>query len=181
MDFDKQKIGDKNFIAHAPKGSDWDSVNDVFSSWLANRFSFPESKSEGEVGFRSAQLGAVFAIKSHWTVSTSAATVVMPTGTGKTEVMIATVVSECQGKTCVVVPSDLLRKQTINRFCALGKLREIGAVNDSFCNPILGCLMSSPKDTAELEDLLSKSNVVVTTMSLLNSGHGSVLKFRTEW
>lgn len=173
MDFDKQKIGDKNFIAHAPKGSDWDSVDNVLSSWIANRFSFPESKSEGEVGFRSAQLGAVFAIKSHWTVSTSAATVVMPTGTGKTEVMIATVVSECQGKTCVVVPSDLLRKQTINRFCTLGKLREIGAINNSFCNPILGCLMSSPKDTSELEDLLSKSNVVVTTMSLLNSGHFS--------
>lgn len=173
MDFDKQKIGDKNFIAHAPKGSDWDSVDNVLSSWAANQFSFPESKAEGEAGFRSAQLGAVFAIKSHWTVSTSAATVVMPTGTGKTEVMIATVVSECQGKTCVVVPSDLLRKQTINRFCTLGKLREIEAINDSFCNPILGCLMSSPKDAAELEDLLNKSNVVVTTMSLLNSGHFS--------
>ena len=173
MDFDKQKIGDKNFIAHAPKGSDWDSVDNVLSSWTANQFSFPESKAEGEVGFRSAQLGAVFAIKSHWTVSNSSATVVMPTGTGKTEVMIATVVSECQGKTCVVVPSDLLRKQTINRFCTLGKLREIGAINDSFCNPILGCLMSSPKDAADLEDLLSKCNVVVTTMSLLNSGHFS--------
>jgi len=173
MDFDKQKIGDKNFIVHAPKGSTWDSVNDILSSWSVNRFSFPESKSEGEVGFRSAQLGAVFAIKSHWTVTTSAATVVMPTGTGKTEVMIATVVSECRGKTCVVVPSDLLRKQIINRFCNLGKLREIGAINDSFCNPITGCLISSPKDAAELEDLLSKSNVVVTTMSLLNSGHFS--------
>lgn len=120
MDFDKHKIGNKNFIAHAPKGSVWGSVDDVLSSWTANHFSFPESKSEGEVGFRSAQLGAVFAIKAHWTVTASAVTVVMPTGTGKTEVMIATVVSECRGKT--VVPSNLLRKQTINRFCTLGKL-----------------------------------------------------------
>ena len=173
MDFDKQKVGDKNFIVHAPKGSVLGSVDDVLSSWTVNRFSFPESKSEGEVGFRSAQLGAVFAIKSHWTVTDSAATVVMPTGTGKTEVMIATVVSECRGKTCVVVPSDLLRKQTINRFCTLGKLREIRAIDDSFCNPIVGCLLSSPKDVAEMEDLLSKSNIVVTTMSLLNSGHFS--------
>jgi hypothetical protein len=83
MDFDKQKIGDKNFIVHAPKGSVLGSVDDVLSSWTANRFSFPESKSEGEVGFRSAQLGAVFAIKSHWTVTASAATVVMPTGQEK--------------------------------------------------------------------------------------------------
>jgi superfamily II DNA or RNA helicase len=176
MDFDKQNIGDKNFIAHGPKGSAWDSIDDVLSSWIANQFSFPESRSEGEVGFRSAQLGAVFAIKSHWTVTTTAATIVMPTGTGKTEVMIATVVSECRGKTCVVVPSALLRQQTINRFCTLGKLREIGAVNDSFYNPIVGCLVSSPKDAAELEDLLSKSNVIITTMSLLNSGH-----FRDEY
>lgn len=173
MDFDKQKVGDKNFIVHAPKGSGWDSVDDVLSSWIANRFSYPESKSESEVGFRSAQLGAVFAIKSHWTVTSSAATIVMPTGTGKTEVMIATTVSECRGKTCVVVPSDLLRKQTVNRFCTLGKLREIGAIHDSFCNPIVGCLISSPKNVAELKDLLGKSNVVVTTMSLLNSSHFS--------
>ncbi len=173
MVFDKQKIGDKNFIAHVPKASDWDTVENILLSWTANRFSFPEEKSENEVGFRSAQLGAVFAIKSHWTVSASSATVVMPTGTGKTEVMIATVVSECIGKTCVIVPSDLLRKQTINRFSTLAKLREIGAINDSFSNPILGCLMSSPKDVAELEELVNKSNIIVTTMSLLNSGNFS--------
>jgi len=45
-------------------------------------------------GLRSAQLGALFSIKSHWTVSDEPATIVMPTGTGKTETMIATVVSE---------------------------------------------------------------------------------------
>ena len=131
MCYAKQKIGDKNFIAHAPIDSDWGSVDDILSSWVATHFCFPESKAENEAGFRSAQLGAIFAIKSHWTVSTSAATVVMPTGTGKTEVMIATIVSECRGKICIAVPSDLLRKQTINRFCTLGKLREIGAINDS--------------------------------------------------
>jgi len=52
-------------------------------------------------------------------------------------------------------------------------LREIGAIDYSFSNPIVGCLVSSPKNIAELEDLLSKSNVVVTTISLLNSGHFS--------
>jgi len=173
MNFEKQKIGDKNYIVHAPKGSPWGNTDDVISSWAANHFRFPESKSEADPGFRSAQLGAIFAIKSHWTVSTSVATVVMPTGTGKTEVMIATVVSECRGKTCIIVPSDLLRNQTITRFSSLGKLRDIGAIDDTFCNPIVACLTSSPKDKAELENLLEKSNVVVTTMSLLNSGHFS--------
>jgi len=171
MSFEKQKIGDKNFIAHVPKETDWTSINDVLLSWQNNSFSFPESKSEIDIGFRSAQLGAIYSIKSHWTVSSSAATVVMPTGTGKTEVMIATIVSEQRKKTCVIVPSDLLRKQTINRFCSLGKLREIGAINDSFNNPVVGCLISSPKNSSELEELIGKSNIIVTTMSLLSSGH----------
>ena len=173
MNYDKLKIGDKNFIAHTQKVSDCINIDDVLSSWINSRFNYPESKSETEMGFRSAQLGAIFAIKSHWTVSSSAATVVMPTGTGKTEVMIAIVVSECRSKTCVVVPSDLLRKQTIDRFCTLSKLREIGAVDDSFSNPHIGCFVSSPKDKNELQEILSKSNVIVTTMSLLNSSHFS--------
>lgn len=171
MSFSKQKIGDKNFIAHVPRGADWISVDEVLSSWKNNSFSLPESKFDTDAGFRSAQLGAIYAIKSHWTVSSSAATIVMPTGTGKTEVMIATVVSEHRSKTCIVVPSDLLRKQTISRFCSLGKLREIGAINDSFENPVIGCLVSSPKDITELQELLDKSNLIITTMSLLNSGH----------
>jgi superfamily II DNA or RNA helicase len=170
MEFEKKKVGEKNFIAHAPEGTDWISADDILTSWRNNSFNLPESRSDTDAGFRSAQLGAIYAIKSHWTVSSSAATVVMPTGTGKTEVMIATVVSECCAKTCVVVPSDLLRKQTIKRFCTLGKLREIGAINEKFENPVVGCLISSPKDIAELQDLLSRSNLVVTTMSLLNSG-----------
>ena len=171
MSFSKQKIGDKNFIAHVPRGADWISVDEVLSSWKNNSFSLPESKFDTDAGFRSAQLGAIYAIKSHWTVSSSAATIVMPTGTGKTEVMIATVVSEHRSKTCIIVPSDLLRKQTISRFCSLGKLREIGAINDSFENPVIGCLVSSPKDITELQELLDKSNLIITTMSLLNSGH----------
>lgn len=171
MAIEKVKIGDKNFIAHISKGASWASASNILSSWINNRFNYPESKSETDIGFRSAQLGALFAIKSHWTVSSSVATVVMPTGTGKTEVMMATAVSEHCKKTCVVVPSDLLRKQTFDRFCILGKLREIGAINSVFKNPIVACLVSSPKDKSELEYLISKSNIIVVTISLLNSSH----------
>lgn len=171
MNLKEQKIGENNYIIHVAKGSNWINVDDIVESWKNNKFCFPKSNSDDEVGFRSAQLGALYAIKSHWTVSSKAATIVMPTGTGKTEVMIATVVSECCSKTCIIVPSNLLRKQTIKRFSTLGKLREIGAINESFENPIVGCLMSSPKDITELQELLDRSNLIITTMSLLNSGY----------
>ena len=169
MSLKKQRIGNKNYIVHFSNGDEWESANDVLDSWITNQFKYPEGKSETKKGFRSAQLGAIFAIKSHWTVSNSTATVVMPTGTGKTEVMIATVVSEGCKKTCIIVPSNLLRQQTVERFCSLGKLREIGAIDESFKNPVVGCLVSTPKDISEFQTLLDKSNVIVTTISLLNS------------
>lgn len=75
MHFDKKKVGEKNFIAHAPEGTDWVSADAVFASWANNSFSFPESRCDTDVGFRSAQLGAIYAIKSHWTVSSTAATI----------------------------------------------------------------------------------------------------------
>lgn len=168
-----QKIGKKNFLAHSPKETTWASCSDVLLSWRNNQFSYPESKTDVDSGFRSAQLGALFAIKARWTISDLAATIVMPTGTGKTEVMIATVVSEQREKTCVIVPSDLLRKQTYERFTTLGKLRDIGAVKKTVENPVVACLMASPKDEAELDELIDQSNVIIVTMALLNSNHFS--------
>jgi superfamily II DNA or RNA helicase len=171
MSIARIKHGHRNQLVHAPKETDWAIVDDVLASWRDNQFSYPESKSETEAGFRSAQLGALFAIKAHWTVSSLPATIVMPTGTGKTEVMIATVVSERRERTLIIVPSNLLRKQTVDRFCTLGKLRKIGAITDPFGNPIVAGLYSTPDSQTDLESLLDRSNVIITTMSLLNSTH----------
>ncbi|MDR2043655.1 MAG: DEAD/DEAH box helicase family protein [Clostridium sp.] len=169
MAIEKIKIGSKNTLSHSPSGTAWASVDDALLSWNENQFNYPESNIETEPGFRSAQLGALFAIKAHWTVLETPATIVMPTGTGKTEVMIATVVSGKCNKSLIIVPSNLLRKQTVNRFCTLEKLREIGAITDSFKNPVVATLLTSPKDKIELEELIDKSNVIITTMSLLSN------------
>lgn len=63
------------------------SRNTILKSW-EDAISY---SSRNEIGLRPAQLGALFSIKAHWTVSQGPATIVMPTGTGKTETMIATV------------------------------------------------------------------------------------------
>ncbi len=44
------------------------------------------------------------AIKAHWVISDAPATLVMPTGTGKTETMLGVLVSEEIAKLLVVVP-----------------------------------------------------------------------------
>jgi hypothetical protein len=56
---------------------------------------------EGRIGLRRPQLGALHAIHAHWSTSKEVATVVMPTGTGKTETMLATLISA----RCTRVPS----------------------------------------------------------------------------
>lgn len=169
----QKKFGKSNHTIHAVDKDVQLTPSEVLSSWTNNTFLFPEEKThKGEVirkGFRNPQRGALYAIKAHWTVSNDAATIVMPTGTGKTEVMIATVVSEHIKKTCIIVPSKMLHKQTITRFSTLGELFNIGAVDESFKVPVVGCLKSSPDDPNDLRSLINESNIIVTTMALLYS------------
>lgn len=61
--------------------------NEARASWI-DAVSFRE-ESAAATGLRRAQVGALHATLAHWTVSDAPATVVMPTGTGKTEVMVA--------------------------------------------------------------------------------------------
>ena len=66
----------------------------VRESWFA-AFNFigEDQLREGQVGLRRPQLGALHAIHAHWSTKSDVATVVMPTGTGKTETMLATMIS----------------------------------------------------------------------------------------
>ena len=97
------------------------------------------------VGLRPPQLGGLFSIGAHWSTSNSAGTVIMPTGTGKTETMISSLVAFNPGRTLVVVPSDSLRTQTFNKFIRLGLLRKLMLVNGSVENPVVGYLRKGPK------------------------------------
>lgn len=152
-------------------------VDVVISSWK-NSFLF--NGEDDSSGLRPAQLGALFAIKSHWIVSDEPATVVMPTGTGKTETMIATVVSEVIGRTFIIVPSNLLRKQTVEKFMTFGILQNIGVIKDNAIKPTVTMLRTTPKQLSDLQEILDKSNIIVTTMSLLQRFSNEYLKSINE-
>ena len=164
----KEKIGQNIIYQNVEdKVSKIIAPNKVIQSW-ENVINFiQEDESKSVIGLRTAQLGAIFAIKSHWTVSNKPATVVMPTGTGKTETIIASILSEKCEKTLIVVPSKLLRNQTVDKCMTLGILKDIGVVKSNVKHPAVGCLTSTPKDVNELEQLLKCSNIIVSTMSLL--------------
>lgn len=127
-----------------------------------------ENSSKNIKGLRKAQLGAVFAIRAHWIVSKEAATVVMPTGTGKTETMMTTIVAEQCKRVFILVPTDLLRKQTVENCAKWGVLKEIGVIDQKAKYPNVLCLKSNPKTKDNLEEMLDSANIVVSTAKLVS-------------
>ena len=128
---------------------------------------FDEKGNVAVQGLRAPQIGALHAIGAHWSLYNSPATIVMPTGTGKTETMIATLVSEVKGTLLVIVPSKALRDQTAKKFLTLGLLRSLQVISEDLLNPIVGIVNKRPKSTDDL-DILESCHVVVSTMAAVS-------------
>jgi hypothetical protein len=138
----------------------------ILNSWAGAFRYLQEDRAEGTPGLREPQIGAVHAVHAHWAVSNAPATVVMPTGTGKTDVMISLLISKRCERLLVVVPTDALRTQMSEKFITLGILKEFGIVSGSARQPIVGVLKHRPKSIDEVDAFFSKCGVVVTTMSI---------------
>jgi superfamily II DNA or RNA helicase len=138
-------------------------LEDIVESWQGAFSYLAENQDKGINGLRLPQIGAVHAIHAHWAVSNEPATIVMPTGTGKTETMLAVLVSAQCNKTLVVVPTDVLRTQIAEKFLTLGVLKEFGVVSAEALLPVVGILKHKPKDAAEVDAFFEKCSVIVTT------------------
>lgn len=145
------------------------STDAILDSW-ENNFNFKEETS-GSLGLREPQIGAIYSILGHLKSSNEIATVVMPTGTGKTETMISVLVANKCNKLLITVPSDSLRTQLYDKFLTFGILKNsrFGVINENAINPKVGILKQGMSTIEELEDFFEKSNVIVTTMDLINS------------
>lgn len=121
-----------------------------------------------KVGLRTPQVGAVHAILSNITnPKYKEGIVVMPTGTGKTEVMLTAFLSEEIKKLLVITPSNALREQIGNKFKYLGILKKLGVINE-FCKyPVVGILKKSFKSKKDEADFFKQCNVVITSMQLV--------------
>lgn len=143
-------------------------LDSIIGSWN-NAFSYLEEKPlENIKGLRSPQIGAVHAVHAHWTVSSEPATIVMPTGTGKTETMLSVLLSKQCRKILVVVPTDALRSQIAKKFITLGILKDkdCKVLVETAEYPIVGILKQIPKSADEVDSFFEKCNVVVTTSSI---------------
>ena len=143
----------------------------VLASWDGAFAYAAEDAARGVVGLRPPQIGAVHAVHAHWSVAHTPATVVMPTGTGKTETMLSVLVSACCHRVLVVVPTDALRAQIAEKFLTLGVLRAPGAriLRADAGHPVVCTLRHIPRTVAEVEDLFARAHVVVMSSSIAGS------------
>jgi superfamily II DNA or RNA helicase len=141
---------------------------EVLDSW-SDAFSFvQEDPAQGIIGLRGPQIGAVHAVHAHWAVSNAPATIVMPTGTGKTETMLSILVSALCPRLLVVVPTDPLRTQLARKFLTLGILKAPGCsvLHSEARYPIVCMLQHIPQSAEEVNQIFGRSHVIITTSSI---------------
>ncbi|WP_438345905.1 DEAD/DEAH box helicase [Methylorubrum populi] len=145
-----------------------DIHRDIRATWNDALRLLPEKYDEDGLvspGFRPPQIGAIHAVKAHWIVSNEPATLVMPTGSGKTETMLAVLISEPIERLLVVVPTDALRTQVAGKFADFGVLKRTGCLSEDAAYPMVAVMKKAPASVAEAEELFLRAQVVVTTMA----------------
>jgi superfamily II DNA or RNA helicase len=158
-------------------------------SGFAEAITFDEEKiktdlrinGEGKNGekLRKAQTGSVFSLLGYWTLSSAPCSVVLPTGTGKTETMLVTSLAADAKRTLVIVPGIDLKHQTADKYYNWGMLRRLGVISFATPNPkvlVLGHTLTDPA----FADTITLADVVITTPAFVaRSSMGMKEKLKT--
>lgn len=146
------------------------SPTEITASWN-NQFQYKQDNpTSGLKGLRPPQIGALHAIASKFTSKKdfTPLTVILPTGTGKTETMLATVVSQQCSKVLILVPSDSLRQQIFKKFTTFGCLADLGVIPKIINYPAVFLVKHGLKTEEEAIEIIESSNVIIATASILN-------------
>lgn len=143
------------------------SVPEEVLAAFGSGISYSEGTDE-RPGLRSPQIGALHAVLGYWTTRRKTpATVVMPTGTGKTETMVALLVAAQLPRLLVLVPSEALREQVAAKFERLGVLQELAVVPASALRPVVGRVYHKFASVENAVKFASACNVIVATPAAL--------------
>tara|TARA_Y100001934_G_scaffold28783_1_gene31411 strand:+ start:3588 stop:6740 length:3153 start_codon:yes stop_codon:yes gene_type:complete len=115
---------------------------------------------------RPPQRGAIYGLLAHWSLSNDTSTVVLPTGTGKTETMLVVTLVDRAAKTLVIVPTIELKQQISEKFGCWGILRKLGVIPNEAPNPTVLTLSKTVSVQEDIETI-QRADVVVTTPGLL--------------
>jgi superfamily II DNA or RNA helicase len=148
----------------------------LLDTW-ANQFSFRLEGDKDEPGLRLPQIGALHAIAAHFSVGEKfePATVVLPTGTGKTETMLAAQVYLRPPRTLVLVSGVPLRDQIEEKFVTLGYLPTAGAIPIELPGPRVAVISGGIRSVAEAEALLREANVFIALPNSLAASDAAAI------
>lgn len=147
--------------------SDLDGLaTQALNSWADGFRYVKEDIAKGVRGLRNPQIGALHAVLAHWSVSNDVGTIVMPTGTGKTETMLALLLAVPCHRLLVVVPTDALRTQIAEKFFSLGILKTTNVADAATLYPVVAVLRHRPATPAHVDALFERCNVIVTTSQI---------------
>lgn len=163
-------------------GKDIENITepDIIASQYKNKLIEIYAEGSEEVGLRNPQIGALSAIKSHLSIKQTPATVVLPTGTGKTEVMFSAILNKGYSSVLIIVPSSLLRRQTYERIKKWGILEKIGCLHKDTVKPNVLAILSNKNSDFTIEQI-KKSNIVITTLKILSKTDSEVAKYLESW
>lgn len=117
-------------------------------------------------GFRRNQIGGIAAALAHFTVNQDAALICMPTGSGKTAVLMATAFALRAARVLVITPSQLVRNQIAEDFRLLQVLKRIGVLPEALPTPSVAEVDSKVTSDAEWVELLNNDVVIATPNSV---------------
>lgn len=126
-----------------------------------NSVTYPKD-SEKHQGLRNAQIGAIHAIASFFTMnSKQAAITVMPTGAGKTAVLMLTPYLLGKNKVLVVTPSVMVRGQIAEDFQELSTLCKANVFKPSMKKPVVYEMLHKYSD--EMLPDFEQADVIIAT------------------
>lgn len=140
---------------------------------------YPIASNES-LGLRNAQLGAIHSIAAHATLdSLDVSVIVMPTGSGKTTVLMLAPYILQKEKVLIVTPSAMVRGQIADEYKELKTLKKIGVFEDSVSAPIV-YEAEHLFDENQL-DSVSSANVVIASHKVAASISNSVVKNQFDY
>lgn len=147
------------------------SINDIVVAnlkynmpyFINNKSQFNLEPNTGD-GLRDCQLGAIWSLKSFKTHGNNevASLISMPTGSGKTAIMMAACFELNLRKILIVVPSKILRRQIYNQFKTLQILKNQGCLNNATEIVPVYEVTSRKNSRQEWEEILTNHDVIVS-------------------
>ncbi|EEU9328421.1 DEAD/DEAH box helicase, partial [Escherichia coli] len=176
-----RKVG-KSTISWIPLTESDLTPQEILNTWKNNDFIFKEESADGNKnGLRPPQIGGIYAALGHErSDSNSSATIVMPTGTGKTETILSIIIAGKFDKTLVVVPSDALRTQISKKLLEYELPRKFGLINSSTENPKVAMINHGIKEDEELNEIINANVIVASAAALSHFSDDGISKLTKE-